>query len=487
MRTIVVTHAGEDWPLDGSGIESVEAHAYLAEPKWLEEKGLRVLNLCRSYRYQSEGYYVSLLAAARRHRPFPDLRTVLDMKSRYFVRSVDEELDDLIQSSLHDIHAEQFVLSIYFGKNLAQRHSKLAWQLFTHCPAPLLRAQFRRGKRWKMTSIGPIALRDVPESHREFLGEAAESYFGRRREPVRSRRPARYDLAILYDPNEELAPSDAKAIERMRRAATAEGFDVELIQREDFGRLSEFDALFIRETTNVDHHTFHFAQRAESEGIVVIDDPESILRCTNKVYQAEAMQLRGIATPKTLVLDSSDPATIEDEIGFPCVLKSPDSSFSQGVVKCDDANEFERNAKQMLEHSELFLAQEFLPTDFDWRIGVFGGEPLYACRYLMAGGHWQIIKQTRSGKFRYGKVEPVALEEVPPRVRKLAVKAAAIIGDGLYGVDIKVSGKRVVVTEVNDNPSLDAGCEDAILHDELYRRIARGLLERIETLRGLNT
>jgi glutathione synthase/RimK-type ligase-like ATP-grasp enzyme len=54
------------------------------------------------------------------------------------------------------------------------------------------------------------------------------------------------------------------------------------------------------------------------------------------------------------------------------------------------------------------------------------------------------------------------------------------MGDGLYGVDLKQVGGRVVVTEVNDNPNLDAGCEDALLGDELYRRIIGELLARIE-------
>jgi glutathione synthase/RimK-type ligase-like ATP-grasp enzyme len=98
----------------------------------------------------------------------------------------------------------------------------------------------------------------------------------------------------------------------------------------------------------------------------------------------------------------------------------------------------------------------------------------------MASGHWQIIKKTDKGRFRYGKVEPVAVGDAPKVVVRHAVRAAAAIGNGLYGVDVKVSGRRVVVTEVNDNPNIDAGCEDAILKDELYLRIARGFLRRLE-------
>ena len=480
MRTIVIVSARSDWPFELAGVELVVAQDYLVDPTWTRERGVRVFNLCRSYAYQSEGYYVSLLAAARRHRPFPSLMTVLDMKSRALVRTVDSELDDVIRASLQDISADQFVLSVYFGRNLAKRHERLARRLFAQFPAPMLRASFRRTDRLRLTSVAPIAFRKVPEHHREFLRTAAEEYFSRPRYHARAARSSRYDLAILYDPAEVLAPSDKKAIARFKAAAEEVGFGVELIGRDDYGRLGEFDALFIRETTAVNHHTFRFAQRAEADGLVVIDDPNSILRCTNKVFQAEVFEVGGVPTPRTWITNTVDAAEAERRIGWPCVLKSPDSAFSQGVVKCGDVAEFEREAARILEDSDLLLVQEFTPSDFDWRIGVFEGEVLWACRYMMARGHWQIVKKTDTGRFRYGQVEPLPLDQVPAQVIKTALKAAATIGDGLYGVDVKVVGRRTLVTEVNDNPNIDADCEDAMLGNELYLKLMRGLLARVE-------
>lgn len=481
MRTIVVVHSLKDWPLAIAGAELVTASAYLTDPQWTRERGVRVFNLCRSYAYQSQGYYVSLLAAGRGHRPFPDLRTVLDMKSRHHVRVVDEELDELIQVSLADIHADRFQLSIYFGNNLARRHQRLAQRLFALFPVPLQRAHFQKRDRWRMTSIAPIGFRDVPESHRDFVAQAAAAHFGRKRKQARTALGARYDLAILTDPQERLAPSDKRALARFRRAAQQVGFDVQMIRPDDYGRVAEFDALFLRETTAVDHHTFRFAQRAEAEGVVVVDDPTSIVRCSNKVYQAEALELAGVPVPKTWITDRVDVERVVATIGLPCVLKHPDSAFSQGVVKCADKDQLEQQMTRILEESDLVLVQEYLPTEFDWRIGVFDGDVLYACRYLMARGHWQVIKRTEQGKFRYGRVEPVPLDQVPGSVLDVAVRAARVIGNGLYGVDLKiVAGGRVVVTEVNDNPNIDAGCEDAILKDELYRRIMRGLLARVQ-------
>lgn len=479
MQTIVVVHSLQDWPFKVPDIQAVTASSYLTSPEWIAARGVRVVNLCRTYAYQGEGYYVSLLASGRNHRPFPDLRTVLDMKNRHRVRTVDEELDALIQKSLSDIQASEFDLSIYFGKNLAQRHSRLAQRLFGLFPVPLQRAHFVKGRRWRVTSIAPIATRDVPETHRAFVAEAAHGYLSRPRRRARKQVGASYDLGILYDPNEELAPSDGKALARFRRAARHVGFDVQMLQKDDYARVAEFDAIFLRETTAVDHHTFRIAQRAEAAGVIVIDDTTSILRSTNKVFQAETLSKHNVRIPNTFITNEADAQAIIAKVGLPCVLKHPDSSFSQGVFKCSTPEETVSKAKAILEQSDLLVAQEYLPTGFDWRIGTFAGEVLYACRYEMAKGHWQIAKRTKAGKMQYGKVEPIALEQVPPEVIKQAKRAAAAFGDSLYGVDLKTVDNQVYVTEVNDNPNIDGGCEDALLGDELYRRIMQGMLDRV--------
>jgi glutathione synthase/RimK-type ligase-like ATP-grasp enzyme len=50
-------------------------------------------------------------------------------------------------------------------------------------------------------------------------------------------------------------------------------------------------------------------------------------------------------------------------------------------------------------------------------------------------------------------------------------------------VDLKQVGERVVVIEMNDNPSIDAGIEDAYLGEDLYRRIMGEFLRRMERKR----
>ncbi len=481
MQIILVVDKTENWPIHLEGVMVVSAKDYINSSEFIEKRNARVYNLCRSYAYQNLGYYVSLLAEARGHKPVPDIATIREMKSQTMVRFISEDLDRHIQRDLAHIRSDRFVLSVYFGRNVAKHYDKLSAKLFSIIKAPFMRAQFSWQKnKWVLQSLAPIASREIPEEHLPFIVERAKEYFSGKRRGTVKKGGTHYDLAILHDPGEKTPPSNERALKKFIKAATDLGFDVSLIRKEDYVRLAEYDALFIRTTTAVNHYTFRFSQRAAAEGLVVIDDPESILKCTNKVFLAELLRRHSVPAPRTVVLGRSNIGEASAAVGFPCILKKPDSSFSEGVIKVSDEAELKSEAKEMLKESELIIAQEYTPTDFDWRVGIIDRKVLYVCRYYMVRGHWQIISRETKGRTREGTADCIPLESVPEKVTKTALKAANLIGDGFYGVDLKQVGEKVYVIEVNDNPSIDAGCEDLLLKEKLYTEVMETLLRRIE-------
>jgi glutathione synthase/RimK-type ligase-like ATP-grasp enzyme len=482
VATLIVVNDPKEWPFHIPGVDVVDAKNYLTKEEFSELRSVKLINLCRSYRYQSTGYYVSLLAEARGHRPLPSVNAIQDIKSQAIVRQVSTELDELIQKDLARIQSDKFTLSIYFGRNLAKRYDKLARHLYNLLPSPLMRAQFSKDKEghWTLRSASTISANAIPETHRDFLASVAAEHFAGRTSRIKKKTKTRYDLAILYNPNDQEPPSHANALKKFIKAGETLGIRSELITRDDYGRLAEFDALFIRETTYVNHHTYRFASRAAKEGLVVIDDPVSIARCTNKVYLAELLTRHKIPTPKTMIVHRDNAGAVEKELGLPCVLKKPDSAFSVGVTKSETSEELAEQLKHLLSESDLVIAQEFLPTTFDWRIGIIDGKPLYACKYHMARNHWQIIRQESQDDGRYGRVETFPVESAPRKAVAMALKAANLIGNSLYGVDVKQSGDKFYIIEINDNPTLDYGEEDAVLRDELYLRIMGVFLSRIE-------
>jgi glutathione synthase/RimK-type ligase-like ATP-grasp enzyme len=479
VNTLLVVDNPKKWPLHIPGAEVVAARDYLTDPKFAAMTRAKVFNLCRSYRYQAAGYYVSLLAAARGHKPLPSVITMQDLRLASIVKLASQELEEQMQRAFHPLKSDKFELSIYFGRNMAAKYDRLSLALFNQFPAPLLRATFVRNGRWRVDGIRVIGAADIPDEHHPFVIEQAQAHFARPRRAPKAKPPSRFDLAILRDPEEKLAPSDDKALKKFVEAGESLGIGVTFIGKDAFGSLAEYDALFIRETTYVNHHTYRFARRAVAEGLVVIDDPESILRCTNKVFLAELMDRHDIPTPTTLIFSKDTARQIADRIGFPCVIKQPDSAFSAGVTKIETAGQFELETAALFEKSDLLLAQEFVPTEFDWRVGVLGGEALFVCRYYMARRHWQIVKRDEKGVHE-GRYDTMPVSEAPKGVIALATRAARLIGNGLYGVDLKVIGGRPKIIEINDNPNIDAGVEDRILGPVLYERIMRHFLTRLE-------
>ena len=482
MRNLVVVNDPKEWSFSQEGVEVVAARRYLTHPSYTTLEKVRVINLCRSFGYQKIGYYVSLLADARGHKPMPSIEAIQNMKDRAIAAIAGADLQEIIEESLQKMQSDEFVLSVYFGRNMAQRHERLANALFRMFPCPYLQANFVRSDksgRWRLESLKPMAIDDIPNGHESFAQEATTDFLQKGWRPQkRTQRP--YDLAILVDPDLPEPPSNKKALQKFARAGEEVGFNVEFIRQEDYSRLGEFDALFIRETTGVNHHTFRFACRAEALGAVVIDDPASILRCSNKVFLAEMADQQDILVPNTMIVHRGNVDDMVARLGLPCVLKQPDSSFSAGVRKVSTTEELNVAVEAMLEKSDLVIAQAYVPTEVDWRIGVLDGQPLFACRYYMADGHWQILKRDQVGKKEdVGRAETVPVEMAPTRVVKTAVKAANHVGKGLYGVDLKEVGGKVYMIEVNDNPNIDAGFEDAVLGDELYLRVMRTFFARV--------
>jgi glutathione synthase/RimK-type ligase-like ATP-grasp enzyme len=102
----------------------------------------------------------------------------------------------------------------------------------------------------------------------------------------------------------------------------------------------------------------------------------------------------------------------------------------------------------------------------------------------MAPGHWQIIKHGENEKSCEGAAQALAVAAAPSEVVDIAMRAANLIGDGFYGVDVKERGDQCYIIEINDNPNVDAGNEDGMLKDALYREVMSVFRKRIEARKG---
>ena len=481
MNTLIVVDSIDEMPDVDLPATVIDFETYLADYPKLGERKTRVINLCESSKYLSKGYYCSLLAEARQHKVLPSVNTINDL----IIESDDQSLQVAtltLPKSLSDQVIDGTSCEVFFGLTFDAELKGIAKFAFEHFASPCLQILVHKQANASTLIVKPLDWRDVTAEARDFFGKALQSHIQKTWIKRTTKKSTRWDMAILCNDSEATPPSDKKAIKHFVQAAKKVGINAQVIDSNQAANISHFDALFIRETTAINHPTYHLARKAEREGLVVIDDANSILKCCNKVFLQDAFSYHKVPVPKSDFVYESSLETCEalsEEFGFPMVLKLPESSFSLGVYKVNDLDELQTRLNEMLDQSALVLVQEYIFTEFDWRIGVLNGKPIYACRYFMARGHWQIYNHA-SSKDSSGGFDTLPTFEVPKSVLDAAIKASGIIGKGLYGVDIKQANGKVYVIEVNDNPSIESKIEDKYLGKELYMIIMQEFVNRLE-------
>ncbi|GLQ29666.1 RimK family protein [Litoribrevibacter albus] len=451
---------------------------YLNDYPKRNQTKLRVINLCDTDRYLSQGYYCSLLAEARQHQVLPSIKTINALNNE----AAEEFWVNETLASADSLEGDELEILVCMGEVQNSLYQKLASSIFQEYPSPLLTLHVLPDQTGARITIKRPIWMELSDLQHQFCRDVFDRYDVQRWRKKGGRKNHRWEMAILVNPEEQVPPSNRGALSRFVKAGDKHGIQVNLVTAADLHDIDRYDALFLRETTAIDHITYRLACAAEKRGLVVMDDPDSILRCCNKVFLHDAFNYKQVPSLKTVFISDTEPTTLdqlETNFGYPLILKMPEGSFSRGVFKIKDRPQLQQVLTNLLEESALVLAQEYMFTDYDWRIGMLNGRALYACRYYMARNHWQIYNHSSKRNFS-GGFDSLPTFEVPRKVLEAAHRAAAVVGNGLYGIDIKELNGQAYVLEVNDNPSIDHGVEDKYLGDELYMQIMAEFLRRLE-------
>ena len=266
---------------------------------------------------------------------------------------------------------------------------------------------------------------------------------------------------------------EATALDRFKLAAEAKGHAFDYLFKKDLNRIPEYGAIFIRATTDPMNTAYVVSRTAEALGKVVIDDPHSIRVCSSKVVLDDLFKQNNIPSPKSLLFSGDfspdNVGHIFSYLGSPVVVKAPYTKFSSHVEKAGSVDEFVEVATRYLRNATPIVLQEYMPSGFDWRVGMLDNRVLYLCKYYMPKGGWK-VRSLIDGKNQWGRVVPIMRKNAPKKLEKLAVDITRCVGDGLYGLDIKELDGEFVCIEINDNPSFYADLEDGKDHD-LYDKI----------------
>ena len=162
-------------------------------------------------------------------------------------------------------------------------------------------------------------------------------------------------------------PREEKALNNFRRTAQSFGHELNFMFRENISQIPEYDAVFIRATTDPLFTSYVVSKTATELGLRVVDDPESIQICGNKIHQYALFKKQGISHIPTVFINREDMhhrrlTQIFKELGKPVVIKAPYTSFSRYVEKAACETSFRDVAKRFFRKSDVLAVQQFMPT-----------------------------------------------------------------------------------------------------------------------------
>ena len=193
----------------------------------------------------------------------------------------------------------------------------------------------------------------------------------------------------------------------------------------------------------------------EKAGIRLFNSARAIELCDDKMTTALALSNSGIPMPKTLpgllCYDESAPLNeqalriVEEELGYPVIVKSSFGSMGTGVFKAENFEQLKGAASALKMQPHLFQQYIAESAGRDIRVIVIGGKAVAAMERISGGDFRSNIAIGGRGL----KID------MPVQVREMAEKAAALLNLDYCGADILFGKEGFYLCEVNSNAFFD--------------------------------
>jgi glutathione synthase/RimK-type ligase-like ATP-grasp enzyme len=146
-------------------------------------------------------------------------------------------------------------------------------------------------------------------------------------------------------------PREEGALQNFKQAAEEQDHEFHFLFREDIDTIPNYNAIFIRATTDPLYTSYIVSKTAWELGLKVIDDPESIQICANKIHQYALFEKYNVPHIPTLFLNKDELhhkkiTDVFETLGKPVVIKAPYTSFSRYVEKAACETSFRDIAKR---------------------------------------------------------------------------------------------------------------------------------------------
>lgn len=211
------------------------------------------------------------------------------------------------------------------------------------------------------------------------------------------------------------------------------------------------DAVLVRTGAGTNYFTLALLRQLESFDVPIINSSESIAKSKDKMLSSQILAQAKLPTPRTMLVSFPiNVEIVEQEIGFPCVVKLVTGSQGKGVYLCKN-RQFFVDLMELIDNlktKKTIIIQEFIDSGelFDLRVWVIGGQTLVAMKRSPPPGDFRSnISHGGQGEFY----------ELNTEIKDVASKTAKVFGLDITGIDLLYDGKNFLVCEANSSPGFE--------------------------------
>ncbi len=287
------------------------------------------------------------------------------------------------------------------------------------------------------------------------------------RETEMNLKPESYEIQCFLDV--------AKEQNITLRVLKPEQFDI-IVTRED--RKSIFvdgspvplpDFVLPRMGAGTSYFALSILRHLEKLGVPCINSSLGIETVKDKLFTHQILAEKNLPVPKTMLMKLPvDSELVENQIGFPVVIKAISGSQGKGVFLAEK----KAHLTDLIQLIELtnpkfnLILQEFVRSSFgrDLRVFVIGGRVI-GCMERTAADTGFKANFSAGGK--------VTRHEVTPEIEWLATEATRILGLDIAGVDLLFDESHFKICEVNSSPGFEGlqSCCNVNIPQEIYHYI----------------
>jgi len=214
----------------------------------------------------------------------------------------------------------------------------------------------------------------------------------------------------------------------------------------------------------------------ERLGVELINGSDSIDNVKDKLYTQQVLGQSNLPVPKTLLVKHPiNLDWVENNIGYPAIIKTLSGSFGAGVFLAENKKQLEQLLKmaEITKPSYNIIIQEFIKDSWgkDIRVFVLNGKVI-GC----------MMRQSTDGDFRAnitrgGEGIPYQIDE---KIEWLGGESARLLGLDIAGVDLLFSNGSYSICEVNSSPGFQG--MDTYTHTNIARKIVDFVKHRVNVI-----